>query len=336
MTAGKNLKIAFIIWNEFNRRPAELSKILHCKPLFIKRIINNRSKAWKYLFWIDYLYKSIYTLIYLISNRPEYVIAQSPPSFCPIVCYIYCKVRHKSLIIDGHNGGFERPWIKIPFYQYVMRKSNFILVHNIEFQNFLQQKFDWNNLFLLPDPIPNVIRKQKMNENQKYFFVILSFAADEPLEELFAAMRLFLLEEDYDVNFIISGNYNRKFDIYSEYSKLDGINFVGYVDNLKYEELLVNAFGVIALSKRQMVQQCAAVESLGAEVPVILSENITNNRIFFKGAELTTLSTKNIRTAIINFISKQDRLKSEIKEVKIFWENDWLNQYKLFLKKSGL
>jgi len=41
---------------------------------------------------------------------------------------------------------------------------------------------------------------------------------------------------------------------------------------IKYDNLLYNAFGVIALTTSQMLQQCAGMEAIGAKVPVIVSD----------------------------------------------------------------
>lgn len=326
-------KKVFIIWNEYNRRPDVLAQALQCESLFLKHIINNRSFAWKYLFWIDYLNKTFRTLVFLIQRKPDIVLAQSPPSFCPMVCLVYCKIKNKILITDGHNNAFESPWISIPWYKKVLRKSKAVLVHNEELADLLKQKYKDINFFTLPDKI---ISLQSPNHKPikkfgRYFFVVASFASDEPLAELFEGIKLFMADRKYDIEFIITGNYRRNIKLYNLYKKMHKITFLGYVDDTYYIDYLKNAFGVIALSKRPMVQQCAAIESLGVEVPLITSDYPTNRRIFRKGAILTKNNPRDIKNAINQYISKASRLKTEITQLKKYSQAEWEENFALFL-----
>ncbi len=330
-------KTVFIIWNEYNRRPDILSQALKCEKIFVKRIISNRTIFWKFLFWIDYLYKAVFTTIYLIYKNPDLVFAQSPPSFCPMVCWFYCKITKRTLVVDGHNNAFEPPWISVPLYKKVMERSKFVLVHNEELSQSLSKKYISINFYILPDRIFHIspMNIKNPDTNGKYFLIIASFAGDEPLIELLEGIILFLNETEEDIEFKITGNYKRKIKIYDAYNEIKGIKFLGYIDDDRYFTYFNNAYGIIALTTRPMVQQCAAIEAIGAQVPIITSDNTTNRRIFFKGAVLTNNYRNEIKDAINKFILTNSSLRMEMDELKVYHEQEWEKRFSGFLAALG-
>lgn len=72
-----------------------------------------------------------------------------------------------------------------------------------------------------------------------------------------------------------------------------------------------------------MVQQSAAIEALGAGVPLISEDSETNRRIFYKGAILTKFNEKDITYAIKEVIIKNEILKKEINDLKIEYSEKW-------------
>ncbi len=233
----------------------------------------------------------------------------------------------KQLVIDGHNGAFMDPWIKVPFYNYVLRNSSVVLVHNEEFYKHVREKFKKINFFTLPDSLPD-LSSYSLNSsgNIKYFLVILSFAYDEPLKELFTGIKEYLAENSTNIEFYITGNFNNNIEIYNNYNALKDIKFLGFIDDEKYLRLLKNAFGIISLSTREMVQQCAVVEAVGAEVPLVCSDNETNRRIFNKGAILTRNNHEDIYYAIQKFVLNETKLRREIQAIKNNWQTDFENK----------
>ncbi len=319
-------KYLVVTWYHFHRRSDSLAKALGCESLFIN--ITRKSKfKWKYLIWLNYLYRILATYFFLITKKPDIIVAVSPPSLCPIFIYFYAKIFGKKLIIDAHNGAFMNPWIKIPSYLHILKKASLVLVHNDEFENYLISKYRGVNFFTLPDKLPDFGLSLKLNNSheEKYFFVILSFASDEPVIEIFNALKEYLVQKDKKIGFFISGNFD--IDIYNTFSIVPGIKFLGYVNNDEYVVLLKNAFGVISLSTREMVQQCAVVEAISAEVPLICSDNLTNRRILSGGAIFTKNDRQDICKSIIDFLGKRYLLHQEILEVKRKWESDWQGKF---------
>lgn len=315
----------FIAWGTYCRRSDVLGKYFNYPVLFINYLISNRNILWRYFFWVDYIFKGIYTLLYLIHKNPKYVFAQSPPSFCPMFCWIYCKVFRRKLIVDGHNNAFDEPWISFPYYIDILSSSKMVMVHNEELEKYLKIKYSNIPFYTLPDKIPDFpLQNENIQNPQKaYFLAPLSFSPDEPFEEMFDAITLFLATMKFPMEFIITGNYMRKHEIYDKYHNVQGIRFLGYVDNPTYDNLLTNAFGVIALTKRQMTQQCAAVEAMGANVPLIVSDTDTNRRLFPQGAIITSIDRNSIKNSLEQFIRERGDLLDGIAERKKFLNRQW-------------
>jgi glycosyltransferase involved in cell wall biosynthesis len=199
------------------------------------------------------------------------------------------------------------------------------MVHNDELEKYLKKTYRNISFYILPDKIPDFpIQNENIQNPQKtYFLVPLSFSPDEPFEEMFDAITLFLVTLKYPMEFIITGNYLRKREIHDEYHNVQGIRFIGYVENRSYDNLLKNAFGIIALTKRPMTQQCAAVEAMGANVPLIVSDTDTNRRLFSKGAILTRMDRTSINKSLEQFIQDRGDLLHGIIEMKKYWDQEW-------------
>ena len=320
-------KTVFIIWNTYNRRPDVLAAYMKCDIVFISHIINNRGKYWKYLFWVDYLYKSLFTLGYLFRHRPAVVFAQSPPSFCPMVCWIYCRIFGRKLVVDGHNNAFESPWIKVPLYVKTLEKSFRVLVHNDELEAELRSNYPAMPLTTLPDKIPNFPENPDAAADLPYLLVVLSYAGDEPLEVLFEAMAAYRQKTGKEIGFKITGNYKRQPQYYERYHQVDGIHFLGFVSNEQYEQELTGAMGVVALTSRQKTQQCASIEAMGAGVPQIVSETDTNSRLFFKGALIVPIESVALQDAFSEFPIRHPALRQEIVEVRDHWRLEWQQSF---------
>ncbi len=321
-------KTVFIIWNTYNRRPDVLAQHMDCDIVFISHIIDNRGPYWKYFFWLDYLYKSIYTMAYLFWHRPAVVFAQSPPSFCPMVCWIYCKTFGRKLVVDGHNNAFESPWIKVPLYVKTLEKSFRVLVHNEELQAELRESYPKMPLVTLPDKIPQFSENGQHDLSAlPYLLVVLSYAGDEPLEVLFEAMAAYRQQSGQEMAFKITGNYKRQPQFYERYKMVDGIHFLGFVSNEQYEKELKGAMGVVALTSRQKTQQCASVEAMGAGIPQIVSDTDTNCRLLFKGALIVPIESAALQRAFSQFPKQHPVLREEILEVRSHWREQWQKSY---------
>ena len=323
---NKNNKCVFILWYNYGgRRFKVLCEYLQCEPFLVKHLIKSRGIFWKLFFWIDYSYKGIVTLFFLTYYKPDIVFAQSPPSLCPIFCSIYCNIFKKKLIVDAHNGAFRKPWIRVPFYTRALEAATIVIVHNYEIKNYLSEVYRNIRFHTLHDRIPEfeLSEGNGLSPIEKYFLIITSYDADEPMREIFDAASLILSKNQHDISFLVTGDYNKNIDLYHKYHRVDGIEFLGFIDDTEYGKLLVHAYGVIALSTLPMVQQCAAMEAMGADVPVIVTDSKTNRRLFYKGALFTNPDSQSITKSIDEFMKKRPTLRTGMEEIKSQLHKEW-------------
>jgi hypothetical protein len=326
-------KILFLAWLSDSKnwigskRADHLSKQLNCKFFIAKSIIKHRGSLWKFLFWIDYVYKFFNTLSYLLKYRPHICIAQSGPSFCPLTTNIYTKLFKKKLIIDSHNSSFSKPWINVPFYESLLERAD------AELMKYLSSKFPKVNFYLLPDKLPEYSFQKKSN-SEKYILISASHSEDEPLDEILEGIDLYCdKNKSTDIVFKITGNYYRNVNLYNRFKSHKKIFFLGYVPDDQYANELKNAYGLISLSTRKMIQQCAIVESIAAEVPFIVSESETAVRLYDKGGMITKNDKNSISKAIEVFLGNHCRLSHEISDLKERQEKDWFKLYSHFFSE---
>jgi len=325
----KNCKIVFITWTSYSPHSVLLSRAFNADLFYINNLINSRRKLWKMFFFIDYLFKSYKTFKIIYNNSPNVVVVQNPPSIAPIVIVFFNMFRKFKIVIDSHNGAFEKPWVSIPFHRWAMKQADVVLVHNNQLFNELIDNVNYKkvNFRILNSKISEFPNVKKEDQKIPYILVITTFSGDEPMDILLEGIRKF--SEDYrsNIKFKITGNFNKKLFLFSEYSKDDKIEFLGFVEEEHYNYLLINAFGVISLSKRDNVQQFSLMEAIGAEVPFISSDNLTNRALFDDKMILTENSQISICQNINLFIEEIEKLKENIliikKELSEKWENDF-------------
>lgn len=330
-----NKKIIIVMWYAYSRRATSLSKELNAELFLLDTYVTKNPKFRKFFLWFDYLLKFNFTIIKLIRAKPELVIATSPPSLCPIACYFYCKIFNIDLIVDAHNSAFLNPWINVPLYKKVLRNSKKIIVHNLELYNHLSEKYQSFNFFLLPDPLPT-FKESKNFMYTDYFLIICSFSDDEPIEMILDAVQEFVSKTENQFKFYVTGNYLKNPNLYKKFKNEKNILFLGFLDQNDYENYLLNAYGIITISQKAMVQQSAAIEALAAEVPFIIENSKTNRRLFYKGAILTDIKKEAIVDAIKTLIIKRDFLKKRITELKNEYRSSWTNQIMLFISTVTL
>ena len=122
------------------------------------------------------------------------------------------------------------------------------------------------------------------------------------MDILLEGLRLYNRNNTGKLKFKLTGNYNKKKLLYDTYKDDPNIEFLGFVSNLEYKKLILNALGIISLSSRDDVQQFALMESIGAGIPFISNNNITNRSLFGDKMVLFEINPQNISEGIEFFI----------------------------------
>ena len=318
-------KIIFISWTPFGRHTELLGKSFGAKIFFFEKIIKSRGFLWKLLFPLDYLVKALKSFLIILETKPSIVFVQNPPSLAPIWVVALSKLFKFKTVIDSHNGAFENPWLRIPFHIWSLRNSTLITIHNQELYKSLvsDKNFHGINFKILNSRLSAFPGRLKNDLNEKYFLVISSFSSDEPMDILLEGIRNFCVDDTHNYKFKVTGNYKRRIEIFNKYSKENKIELLGFVEDSKYDYLLVNAFGIITLSTRDDVQQFALMEAVGAEVPFISTDNLTNQALFGNRMILTENNPVGISQSIMSFINRKKDLQKNILEIKKELNQKW-------------
>lgn len=332
-----NQKIVFISWTPFGRHTELLGKSLNAKIFYIGKYIKFKGILWKLLFPVDYILKTIKSFQILIYTKPSVVFTQNPPSIAPVVIVCFSKLLKFKTVIDSHNGAFEKPWLKLPFHIWALRNADIVTIHNdVLFRRLSSdQKFSSICFRILNSKLSQFPEELKRISPEKYFLIISSFSDDEPMDTLMQGLQLYLTR-DTTYTFKITGNYKKDERLYYRYSTHKGIEFLGFVDDKTYDYLLCNAYGVVALSTRDDVQQFALMESVGAEIPFISNINLTNKELFDDKMVLVEVNPGKIADGIEYFIKRKDVLNENIHELKNQIRNKWQYNFQLIKEEIGI
>ena len=180
--------------------------------------------------------------------------------------------------------------------------------------------------------------KVRKDDFQKacYFLIISTFSNDEPMAILLEAIKYFNAYNYDKITFKITGNYKKKLHLYSKYSQENNIEFLGFIPLEEYNHLLINSFGVIALTTRDNVQQCAVIEAVSAKVPFISNINSTNCCLFDSEMILTEITSEEIAKSIELFIKNKLTLDKNIIEINKRLQGIWENDFNIIKKELGI
>jgi len=326
-------KIIFVSWTSYARHSDLLGQALGGEVYFIEDLIKSRGLIWKMFFIVDYLSKAIRSLKIISQKRPKYVFVQNPPSVAPVALVLFRRIMGFKLVVDSHNGAFEEPWISVPLHKWSLSQADLVVVHNRQILKNIKdsRQFENVNFQVLNSRLPEFPGVPRSEQSHPYILVISTFASDEPMEELLSGISLFIETHGKGVGFKITGNYRKSSDLYEKYSGKKGVEFLGYVDEEEYKSILVNAHGIIALSTRDDVQQFALMEAIGAGVPFISTDNITNRALFNDHMVLTKNISEDIEKSIDMFLINRDAYKRNVENIKATQSERWQKDFDMLV-----
>ena len=272
-----NNRRIFLVWKIYQRRVESLADELDLLTCHYHYKWEERSK---FLKAASYLFKFINTLLDLFRIKPEYVFMQLPPTPLIYATAIYCRIHNAKYISDCHNAMiYGANWNRWPLARRLLRESFLILVHN----NDVEERAKKINLspFVLRDPLPKMddkldgkfIRQLKL-DNQRYIMAPFAFAADEPIDELFNAASMLS-----EITFVMTW-FTERLTAEQERNAPGNILFTGYIEADLYNDLLLHAGAVLALTNREGTQPSVASEAISARVPLIITKLKTTTMLY--------------------------------------------------------
>lgn len=324
-------KTIFITWTTYSPHSLLLSRAFNSEIFYINNLINSRGIFWNLFFLFDYFYKSFKTIKVINEQKPDVVVMQNPPTITPLVIVLYSFIGKFKTVIDSHNGAFEKPWDTIPFYGWVLKNADIVLVHNEHLLSKLLQikKYKGVNFKILNSRLSDYSHiKKSESDAQPYILVVTTFSGDEPMDILLKGIRMYNESENkVNIKFKITGKYSKRPHLFEEYKNDENIEFLGFIPTETYESLLVKAFGMISLSTRDDVQQFALMEAIGAEVPFISNNNKTNRQLFGDKMLLLNLTVEDMYRGITRFINLNETLRINVFQIKktisLKWDSDF-------------
>lgn len=300
----------FLVWKKYQRRPEVLTPLINSRIKFIPHLFTS-----KYFRPLDYLIKLAISIKEILTTKPDFVVAQCPPTYSALPAVI----TGIPYIIDGHNPLFQvKLWQKIPLAQYLIKNATAVIVHNSEMLQLVKQLYPSIPLFNIADPIEYISVSEKREIKEKQILVIASFDPwDEPVELLIEVMR-----ELTDYNFIVTANVSKLSpDIQQSLQQLKNVNLTGFLPVEEYHAVLCSSLAALVLTTSQATQPSGACEALSSDTQLIVSQTSLTEKLFGEWAILVDNSRDSIVQAVrslspqtIDLSSHRSQWNSSVKQ----------------------
>ncbi|QSJ15830.1 hypothetical protein JYQ62_29140 [Nostoc sp. UHCC 0702] len=280
----KKLRIAYIVWKQYQRRSELLAQRLDANIKFMPHLF----KA-KYIRPLDYLLKLISTFKYIIQHQPDIVIVQAPPLFGAIAPMLM----RVPYVIDAHNATIQGFWLKFPSTEYLLNRSSAILVHNNEIFHIAKSLIAHNKIVSILDPLEVIIKQNKQRLNNQVL-VICSFSSDEPIDIIIETIRRLP-----DYTFVITADISKLCPLQRQLlHEQRNVCLTGFLPTEEYQSLLVSSLAALVLTTRDSTQPSGACEALSSDTQLIISETSLTKELFADWAILVDNSVESIVSAI--------------------------------------
>jgi glycosyltransferase involved in cell wall biosynthesis len=284
----------FLVWKKYQRRPEVLAPLINCELKFIPHLFNS-----KYLRPLDYLIKLIVSIKDILTKKPDFVVAQCPPTFSALPAWL----TKTPYLIDAHNPLFQvEMWQKLPLTKTLLQDALGIIVHNSEMYHLVHKRSPDSQLFTICDPIVPIVLPQPKQRQSTQILVIASFDPwDEPVELLIET-----IQELPEYQFIVTASLN-KLDPKTAASlqSLSNVNLTGFLAIEEYHQMLCSSLAALVLTTSNATQPSGACEALSSDTQLVISKTSLTKKLFGDWAIIVDNSVESIATAIRN-LSLQD------------------------------
>ena len=268
------------------------------------------------------------TVLTFVRTKPSMIFAQNPSLLLALLAVNYGRAFGIPVVVDSHNAGLfpsngsNRLLTRVA--DHVIKRATLTLVTNDGLKKHVDQI--GGTAFVLPDPLPifDVAYQDRhvpLRGGYNVLF-ICTYAPDEPYLEVLKAAR----ELNDSVVIYMTGHSKGRVSPIPK-----NVVLTGYLPDDEYIQLLHSVQIVIDLTSREDCLVCGAYEAVGAEKPLILSNTKALRDYFYKGALYVDNTSSDLVTKINESISKLDKLRDEVKELKNEIMGSWMRR-KLLLE----
>ena len=262
--------------------------------------------------WLRYPRSIVNTLVLLLRNRPRILFVQNPSMVLAAVAVLWGMLTKTFVVVDRHttfllNREDERSlWLVVfkTLHHFTLRHADITVVTNDHLAGIVLEH--GGRPFVLQDKLPEVDCDPvhlDVPEGTRTVLFICSFADDEPIKEVFEALRL---GQGREVRLYVSGNPARaSADLLA--AAPSGVTFTGFLPDEEYLRLLCSVDMVLVLTTADYTMLCGCYEAFSAGKPLVTTNKDVLHQ-YFDGA----VFVDNSPAAIAEALAKPD---AELREI---------------------
>jgi len=275
--------------------------------------------------WMVRYVLSIYlTTKLFVIKKPLYVCAQNPSIIlASLVLFLKLFFKYK-VIIDSHNSGLfpleGKSKVLMWLSRLLQKNADLTIVTNQKLKNIVESNS--GRAFVLQDKIPDFPTITKSSDHlsgELNIAYICTFSADEPYLNVFKSAQN--LPEN--IHILVTGRYDGKVNP----QKLPkNVTLLGFISEEDYWRVLASVDLILDLTTREDCLVCGAYEGIAVNKPLILSDTKAIKSYFNTGCVYVKPGVDSITKGILTAVRMQDKLKTQISELKVSLHEDWNNR----------
>lgn len=233
----------------------------------------------------------------LRARRPDVVFFMQPPAPLLLVARVYASSRRGVVLYgDLHSGFFnDSKWSWFTSLGLRLLGRHHVIVTNEALANVVGDRV--RSVHVLHDVLNASHAVEVTDVTRDYVLCPLSYAADEPIDELLQAARL-----TPEVVWKLTGRAPQAV----RDAAPENVEFTGFVSQEEYESLLGNASAALALTSRADTMQRAGYEALSANTPLVASRQRVLVDFFGSAAVFADHDAASLSAAVRSAISDDD------------------------------
>ncbi|MCQ1951079.1 glycosyltransferase [Arthrobacter sp. zg-Y859] len=228
-----------------------------------------------------------------------------PPFPLLLIAALYAKLHRCALIADMHTGAFNDPRWKwsLPLTLRLLRGRTAVVTNSF-LANLCEDK--GVRAVVLHDVI-EVCGAGERHFQGNAVLCPVSYANDEPIEEIMEAARL-----TPELEWILTGNAPRNVQM----SAPTNVTFTGFVSDDSFVQRMEEAGVVLALTTRPHTMQRAGYEALSFGVPQVTSDFPVLREFLSEAASYTDLTGTEIARSVKNVLERRSEITSAVVRIR--------------------
>ncbi len=221
---------------------------------------------------VRYAVSSLLTLAYLVREDPRAVVTTNPPVLLGLIALAWARLRGVPFALDSHPGAFGKQGDRVsarllPVHRYLVRHADVTLVTA---QSWVETVREWGGRGLVvheaPGPWASLKSSPRGAGRRPQALLVSRFAGDEPVDQAVAAAALVP-----EIDLLVTGRLE---DLPPQLasSAPPNVSFVGFLSAARYQELVVEADVVVALTTEPTSVMRCAYEAVYARKPLLISD----------------------------------------------------------------